>query len=130
MKKISVLTIMGILMVGTANADEGKMRPAPQGGFVDGTVETIVSVQQVKDMRDETPVVVVGQILQRAGGDDEEFLFQDATGSIIVEIDDEDWRGQNVKPTDTVKLRGEVDRGLFKKQIDVDFVEIIPVVSQ
>jgi uncharacterized protein (TIGR00156 family) len=106
------------------------MRPAPQGGFVDGTVETIVSVQQVKDMRDETPVVVVGQILQRAGGDDEEFLFQDTTGSIIVEIDDEDWRGQNVKPTDTVKLRGEVDRGLFKKQIDVDFVEIIPVVAQ
>lgn len=130
MKKISMLTIMGILLVGAANAGEDKMRPAPQGGFVDGTVETIVSVQQVKDMRDETPVVVVGQILQRAGGDDEEFLFQDATGSIIVEIDDEDWRGQNVKPTDTVKLRGEVDRGLFKKQIDVDFVEIIPAIAQ
>jgi uncharacterized protein (TIGR00156 family) len=128
MKKISILAVLGVVVMGTANADSTEgMRPAPAaGGFADGTVETIVTVQQVKEMRDDTPVVVVGQITQRAGSDDEEFIFQDATGSIIVEIDDEDWRGQTVKPTDTVKLRGEVDRGLFKRQIDVDFVEIIP----
>ena len=40
-----------------------------------------------------------------------------------MEIDDDEWRGQTVTPSDTVKLRGEVDRGIFKTEVEVDYVE-------
>ncbi|MBQ2016909.1 MAG: NirD/YgiW/YdeI family stress tolerance protein, partial [Alphaproteobacteria bacterium] len=55
----------------------------------------------------------------------EKYLFEDATGSITVEIDDDEWRGQTVTPADTVKLYGEVDRGIFKTEIEIDRVEKI-----
>ena len=72
-------------------------------------------------MRDDVPVIVQGHIVQRMG--DENYLFEDATGSITVEIDDDDWRGQTITPSDTVKLYGEVDRGIFKTELDINYVE-------
>lgn len=124
MKKISMIALGGILSVGAAFAgfqpDTPVQKPSSMGGFVGGS-ETIVTIKQVKEMRDDVPVVVQGNIVQRMG--DEKYLFEDKTGSITVEIDDEDWRGQTVSPSDTVKLYGEVDAGLFKTEIDVDYVE-------
>ncbi len=123
MKKISMIALAGALIAGGASA--GFQPDMPQknsgmGGFVGGT-ENIVTVSQVKEMRDDVPVIVKGNIIQRMG--DEKYLFQDATGSITVEIDNKDWRGQTVTPSDEVKLYGEVDSGLFKTEIDVDYVE-------
>ena len=127
MKKISFALLAGILTFGAASADfEGapvaSVATNAKGGFVSGN-ETIVTVKQVNEMRDDVPVIVKGNIVQRMG--DDNYLFEDATGSITVEIDDEDWRGQTITPTDTVKLYGEVDRGIFKTKIDIDYVEKI-----
>ncbi|HIU65306.1 MAG TPA: YgiW/YdeI family stress tolerance OB fold protein [Candidatus Enterousia avicola] len=124
MKKISMIALGGILSVGAAFAgfqpDTPVQKPSSMGGFVGGS-ESIVTVKQVKEMRDDVPVVVQGNIVQRMG--DEKYLFEDSTGSITVEIDNKDWRGQTVSPSDTVKLYGEVDAGLFKTEIDIDYVE-------
>lgn len=130
MKKISVSVLSLLMVMGGAFANfdgadttvkpEVRHHANPKGGFVGGN-ETIVTVSQVNEMRDGVPVVVVGRIVQRTG--DEKYLFEDDGGSIIVEIDDEDWRGQTVAPTDTVKLFGEVDRGIFKTEIEIDYVE-------
>lgn len=120
MKKISVAAILCAIAV-AANADFVPATPADAtGGFVGG-METIVTVKQVKEMRDDVNVVVQGKILQRMG--DDKYLFEDGTGSITVEIDKKDWRGQTVTPADTVKLYGEVDRGFMKTEIEVDYVE-------
>ncbi len=132
MKKVCI-TMCGILMcVGGAfaNFEENEnLKPVPEkvvshkntkGGFVNGK-ETVVTVVQVNEMRDDVPVIISGKILQRTG--DEKYLFEDGTGTIIVEIDDDDWRGQTVTPTDTVKLYGDVDRGIFKTEIDVEYIE-------
>lgn len=130
MKKLSVSVLSVLLMIGGAFANvavpETTEKPVEhqhvnkKGGFVGGK-EVIVTVAQVNEMRDDVPVVIMGRIVQRSG--DEKYLFEDGTGSIIIEIDDEDWRGQTVTPTDTVKLYGEVDRGIFKTEIDIDYVE-------
>lgn len=131
MKKISAIFLTGVLSVGAASADfvepvKEEAKPVvaakanPKGGFVGGA-ETIVTVKQVNEMRDDVPVIVKGHIVQRMG--DEKYLFEDSTGSITVEIDDDNWRGQTVMPTDTVKLYGEVDRGIFKTEIEIDYVE-------
>ncbi len=126
MKKISLMAIVCALVAPNAFATGG-FQDTPKtasanakGGFVGGN-ETIVTVRQVQEMRDDVPVVVVGNIVQRMG--DEKYLFEDATGNIAVEIDDDNWRGQTVSPSDKVKLYGEVDAGIFKTEIDVDYVE-------
>ena len=118
MKKISIAVLMGVLSIGGASAEfvgataeTAKPSAGAKGGFVGGA-ETIVTVKQVNEMRDDVPVIVKGHIVQRMGEDN--YLFEDATGSITVEIDDDEWRGQTVTPEDTVKLYGEVDRGIFK----------------
>lgn len=128
MKKISVSMIAVFASVGAAMAGfDAKPVSAPatsnaKGGFVGGP-ETIVTVKQVNEMRDDVPVIVQGKIVQRMG--DEKYLFEDSTGSITVEIDDDNWRGQTVGPEDTVKLYGDVDRGIFKTEIEIDYVEKI-----
>lgn len=124
MKKISIMVAVCALVTGAASADFQPNTPqqaAPAGGGFVGGTETIVTVKQVKEMRDDVPVIVQGNIVQRMG--DEKYLFEDATGSVTVEIDRKDWRGQTVTPSDTVKLYGEVDAGIFKTEIDVDYVE-------
>ncbi len=120
MKKISVLSVLGALIAFGAHAEFVDASAAPaRVGFVGDDV--IVTVRQLREMRDDVPVTVQGKIVQRMG--DEKYLFEDSTGSITVEIDDDDWRGQAVAPTDTVILRGEVDAGIFKTEIDVDSVQ-------
>ena len=123
MKKISMIALSGLLAFGAANADFQPATPdnaSAKGGFVSGA-ETIATVKQVMEMRDDIPVIVQGHIVQRMG--DEMYLFEDSTGTIRVEIDDDEWRGQTITPTDTVKLYGEVDRGIFKTEIEVNYVE-------
>lgn len=126
MKKISMSVLMAVLAIGSASAEfDGPSAPQAvatnqKGGFVGGA-ETIVTVKQVNEMRDDVPVIIKGKIVQRMG--DEKYLFEDGTGSITIEIDDDSWRGQTVSPEDTVKMYGEVDRGFFTTEIDIDYVE-------
>lgn len=121
MKKISIFAILSVAMIGYANAD---FQPAATnisaGGFVPGA-ETISTVKQIMEMRDDVPVIVKGNIVQHMGS--ETYLFEDATGSIAVEIDDDEWRGQTITPSDTVKMYGEVDRGIFKTEIEINYIE-------
>ena len=49
-----------------------------------------------------------------------------ATGTIRVEIDDEDWQGLTVTPKDKVEIKGEVDTHLMKPaDIDVDSITLV-----
>lgn len=125
MKKISCLALASVLFAGAASAEfvEGVQTVTTgPGGFIEND-NVIVTVKQAKEMRDEVPVVIEGFIIKRVG--DEEYLFEDVTDSIVVEIDDDDWRGQNIAPTDKVRLRGDVDKGLFTTEVEVDYVEKI-----
>lgn len=124
MKRISIFTIGMILAAGAANAGfvEESVTTVSKGGFVNGA-EEIVTTTQVREMRDDTPVVVKGKILKRTG--DEKYMFQDGADTMIVEIDDDDWRGLVVTPDDIVILRGEVDKGIMTTEIDVDYVELV-----
>jgi uncharacterized protein (TIGR00156 family) len=96
-------------------------QPAAGGYTGPSTVKTL-TVAEVLKMSDDTPVELVGRIEKSLG--DEKYNFVDATGSIIVDIDNEDFRGVSVSETDTVKIRGEVDKELMEETtIDVNSVE-------
>jgi len=108
------LTLLSFLIFpGAALADGYK-----SGGYVGPSDSKTVTVAAAKKMRDDTHVVMVGKLTRQLGG--ERYEFTDSTGSIIVEIDDDDWRGLTVGPEDTVRIWGEVDRDFKKLEIDVD----------
>lgn len=95
---------------------EGGFRGGVSGGY-SGPGPVPITVQQALTMRDDVPVTLRGYIIQRLGGD--RYLFRDTTGSIQVEIDDDDWRGQIVGPDDLVELSGKVDRDWNSVEIEV-----------
>lgn len=87
------------------------------GGFKgpDGTAK--VTVAEALKMRDDAKVTLTGKIVKRLGP--EKYEFSDGSGNITVEIENEDWRGLNVSPEDTVLIHGEVDREFNRREIDV-----------
>ena len=119
MKKISILAVVCAAAIsGAANA--AMNNGMGKGGFAGGE-NVILTVDQVKGMNDNSKVWAEGVILQKNG--DETYLFQDSTGTIMVEIDDDTWHGLVVGPTDTVRIFGEVDHGLYTTEIDIDYIE-------
>lgn len=86
----------------------------------------LMTVKQLLDTgRDEQPARLQGRIVSFEGN--ERYTFEDATGRIIVEIDDEDFpAGQTVSAEQRVELVGEFDKGLRKTEFEVDRVILLP----
>lgn len=94
-----------------------------QGGFTGPSVTAATTIEEAKNMGDDTYVVLQGTIEQSLG--DEKYMFKDNTGTIKVEIDNEDWNGLSVAPTDVVEIKGEVDKGWTSIEIEVDQISKI-----
>ncbi len=116
----SVLAVALTLSAGTSMA-AGFNEPQNLGGF-QGPGLTTSTVAQALSYSDDTPVVLEGKIERSLG--DEKYLFKDASGTVTIDIDHEDWRGINVTPKDTVVIQGEVDKDFFKTEIDVDMINL------
>lgn len=95
-----------------------------KAGFSDLGADNGATVQAAKNMRDDAHVTLTGKIIKQLGH--EKYLFKDATGEITVDIDDEDFRGQEVTPQNTVRIMGEVDKEFGRgTEIDVKRLEIL-----
>jgi uncharacterized protein (TIGR00156 family) len=88
-----------------------------------GATAQVTSVAAALNASDDTPVLLQGQIVKRL--QDELYEFKDASGTINVEIDDEDWPAQAVSDSVTVRLTGEVDHDLSSREIDVESLELV-----
>ena len=65
-----------------------------QGGFQGPVAQTRVNtVAEARKAWDDTPVTLTGYIVQRMPHDDDDYLFRDDTGEIVVDIDHEIFRG-------------------------------------
>jgi uncharacterized protein (TIGR00156 family) len=82
--------------------------------------ERINTVEETKALPDDTHVILQGYIVNHVRSD--HYTFQDDTGSVTVEIDDEEWRGLIVSPGDRVEIRGEVDRDFLTMEIEVEYI--------
>ena len=100
---------------------------AGPGGFQGPTARAqVTTVAAARQAGDDTPVTLTGHIVQRLAGSDDDYLFRDATGEIVVDIDDKVFRGLTVTPETKVRLSGEVDRDMFEPTtIDVKWLEIL-----
>lgn len=91
------------------------------GQAVANQVRTVASLSE---LRDESMVRLQGKITKALN--DEKYEFTDATGTVIVEIDDEDWQGRTITNTDVITIVGELDVEYLptkRLKVDVDFVE-------
>ncbi len=98
------------------------------GGFQGpgAALSSSATVAQALQARDDSYCVLEGNIVSRAPGDHEKYIFQDASGQIIVEIDDKLFAGRTVTPQNTVRLHGEIDvKRHGNRELDVDVLEII-----
>jgi|GEM_PF-300138 len=87
-----------------------------------GATETLSTVSAVKNAYDDAYVELDGYIVNKVR--DEEYMFRDDSGEIMIEIDDEDFRGQAVTPQTEVTIKGEVDKDWNDVKIDVDMIEL------
>jgi uncharacterized protein (TIGR00156 family) len=117
MKKVGVFFLMVALSACMIDADE-------RGGFTGPSSLAVRTVSEVKNLPDDTNVMLEGKIERELGP--ERYLFNDGTDTVTVEIDREKWRGLTVGPEDVVVLYGEVDRSLRGVEIEVDRIEKKP----
>ena len=109
----AIYATMNIANAQTAGGFEGPSANQPAA----------ITVQEALNLNDEAKVVLQGNIINSLG--DEKYTFKDATGEIVIEIDDEDWRGVKATPENTVEITGEVDKDANEPTtIDVDIVTI------
>ncbi|MBD9482819.1 NirD/YgiW/YdeI family stress tolerance protein [Pseudomonas sp. PDM14] len=92
-------------------------------GYTGPGAQAITTVAAAQEAVDDANVVLQGHIIKKLG--DEKYEFKDSSGTITVEIDDEDMPPVAFDDKTKVKLTGEVDKGMMKREIDVDLVEVL-----
>ncbi|CAK13300.1 NirD/YgiW/YdeI family stress tolerance protein [Pseudomonas entomophila] len=93
-------------------------------GYTGPGAQAVTSVAAAKEAADDTPVVLQGFVTKKLDNDDK-YEFKDNTGTITVEIDNEDLPPTPFNEKTRVKLTGEVEKHLMSREVDVDIVEII-----
>ncbi|MCY1179985.1 Bacterial OB fold (BOF) protein [compost metagenome] len=114
---LAATTLFSAVTIAAGYTGPGSDAPRPASAQV-------TTVKAAEAAADDTPVVLEGTVSKRIRG--EHYEFKDATGSIRVEIDDEDWpSGAQVSDSTKVRLVGEVDNDRDGREIDVDRVELV-----
>jgi len=92
------------------------------GGF-NGPAPTLSTVARAVTLPDDAWVVLEGHIVKQTGH--ELYEFRDSSGTVNVDIDDKDWRGQRATPSAKVRIEGEVDREWNHTEIDVKNIRVM-----
>lgn len=115
MKRVLLIAAVALVFsVSTAFADNSR------GGGFTGPGGAVSTVAEALRMPDDSPVTLTGKIEKGLGG--ENYQFRDASGVIVLEIDNDDWNGVTVGAEDAVEISGEVDRDFSGITVDVDRV--------
>lgn len=130
MKKVLISSVLALALAGSLNAaggfnaDANANVNANMGGFTGPGAVAVNTVQGALNAYDDTIVTLTGKITRQVAH--EKYEFSDNTGTIIIEIDDDEWYGVQAGPNDTVQIRGEVDSDTFRRnEIDVKFITIV-----
>lgn len=120
MKKIILLTTTLLAVSTTAMAEkDGEHRNGKgysQQGFFDESA-AVKSVAAALKAADDTPALLEGKIVRQI--DEDDFIFQDATGEIEIDVSRNAWNGQTITPQETVQLRGKVDKEWNNVSLDI-----------
>ena len=88
-----------------------------------GEVGSFDTVAKANEAPDDTVVAIEGFIVKQLT--QETYTFQDDTGQISIEIDQEDMPVQKITPKTKLKIYGEIDTEMMTRQISVERMEIL-----
>lgn len=126
MKKISVLAMLAVVPMCAAFAGAGmknhNMNNNMNNNMMKQNQPTYWSVTEVMALPDNAPVTMRGRITKDMG--DNVYVFEDSSGTIMMEIDESDWNGNTVRVNDVVTVYGNVDKNGNYVEIDVNSIEM------
>jgi uncharacterized protein (TIGR00156 family) len=127
MRNIALFLILSAFSIPALAAFEQTQANTNKGGFEGpGAQAIITTVAQAKSARDDAKCELIGNIVEQLPGDDDLYLFKDSTGEIVIELDDDLFKGRTVTPQNQIRIYGEVDNDAFEKtQIDVKKFDVI-----
>ena len=82
----------------------GGLAKQMRGGFIGDDNPSFTSVMNAKKMGDDSYVTLKGKIVSKIGK--EKYLFKDNTGTIEIEIDDDNWNGVQAGSKDIQRFVG------------------------
>lgn len=123
LKALAALLVSSLLAT-SAMAATYASPTAQRTGYAGPSAEPEATVAQARSAADGTYAVLEGRITKRLSHH-EHYEFTDTTGSITVDIDDEDWPEQIVDENTKVRIYGEVDKDFSGTDIDVDYIVIV-----
>ncbi len=127
MFRVIISTLLLLLSNQAFASFEGGAAASAQAGCFKGSGATVAVDTVAKALKagDDTPCVLEGRIVA-AGPEHEEYVFQDATEKIVIELDDELFQGRTVTPETRIRIYGEVDAKLLREsEVDVDSFELL-----
>ena len=116
MKKISVFALAALMPICGAFAGSGNH----MNNNMMNNQPAVWTVTEVMSLPDNTPVVMRGRITRNMG--DNIFVFEDSSGTIMMEIEEADWNGNTVLVDDIVTVYGNIDKSDNYTEIDVSSV--------
>ena len=119
-KLIALLFCCTAFVAGSAFASGAGTAPGGFTGPGAAAASAITSARDAAKMRDDTRVIMRGHIVKQL--DKDKYLFQDSSGTIRIEIDDDKWGGLSITPDDIVEIRGEIDVDRRGVEVDVDSI--------
>lgn len=97
---------------------------ASPGGFTGPDAVPLVTVADAAGLPNDAVARLQGHITRSLGH--EKYEFRDDSGTVTVEIDDDDWRGVEASPDVKVELLVEVDRDWRRMELEVESVRLVP----
>lgn len=124
MKKLQYMFLMAVscLILGSSVMAGDKNKMKGKGFVFQPTSITVETIENIKDKKDDEIVVLQGVIEKAISGD--KYLFNDGTGTIVIEIDDDDFKGMTVNANEKVQITGEFDKGNWFKKDKVEVKSI------
>jgi len=119
MKKILALSGLICLSVTLLFAEGFTGPKGEKGGKKDKKAkkEAVTSVEEALSAKDDQQVTIKGKIVRSLGN--EKYEFSDGEKTIVIEIDDDDWKGLSVSPDDTIEIQGKVEKEWRHSEIEV-----------
>lgn len=120
MSRYGVLAALGLAI--------GLMTSPASAQFVGAQSQLSTVAETLAQAKDDQWVSLQGHIVRQIKH--ETYIFEDATGSMQIEVDDKVFAGQRVEAQTLVQIEGEFEREAFEpNQLDVKRLRVVPKTS-
>lgn len=117
-KFLSLLAALGVMYGTLSDATAGNMPTST------GAEKPISQVSDVNSMPEDTTVYIQGYLIQNLGN--EMYMFQDDSGTIAIEIDDDLLASNAVAPNALVWIVAEVNKDGQVTSLEAEEIQFLP----